>query len=56
VLEVALGGMSLATTVEGLQRYAITLRYDRDFRENLEALREILVPTPDGAGPGEGAK
>jgi len=49
VLEVALGGMSLATTVEGLQRYAITLRYDRDFRENLEALREIIVPTPDGA-------
>ena len=48
VLEVALGGMSLATTVEGLQRYAITLRYDRDFRENLEALREILVPAPDG--------
>ena len=49
VLEVALGGMSLATTVEGLQRYAITLRYDRDFRDNPEALREILVPTPDGA-------
>jgi Cu(I)/Ag(I) efflux system membrane protein CusA/SilA len=49
VLEVALGGMPLATTVTGLQRYAITLRYDRDFRENLEALREILVPTPDGA-------
>ena len=49
VLEVALGGMPLATTVEGLQRYAITLRYDRDFRENLEALREILVPAPDGA-------
>ncbi|MEI6212101.1 MAG: CusA/CzcA family heavy metal efflux RND transporter [bacterium] len=49
VLEVALGGMPLATTVEGQQRYAITLRYSRDFRENLEALREILVPTPDGA-------
>ena len=49
VLEVALGGMPLATTVEGLERYAITLRYDRDFRENLEALREIIVPTPDGA-------
>ncbi len=49
VLEVALGGMPLSTTVEGLERYAITLRYDRDFRENLEALREIIVPTPDGA-------
>ena len=49
VLEVALGGMPLTTTVEGLERYAITLRYSRDFRENLEALRNIVVPTPDGA-------
>ena len=49
VLEVALGGMPLTTTVEGLERYSINLRYDRDFRENLEALREIVVPTPSGA-------
>jgi Cu(I)/Ag(I) efflux system membrane protein CusA/SilA len=49
VLEVALGGMPLTTTVEGLERYAINLRYDRDFRENLDALREIVVPTPTGA-------
>ena len=48
VLEVALGGMSLTTTVEGLERYGVNLRYDRDYRENLEALREILVPTPAG--------
>ena len=38
VLEVALGGMPLTTTVEGLERYAVNLRYSRDFRENLEAL------------------
>ncbi|MGE5208082.1 MAG: efflux RND transporter permease subunit [Alphaproteobacteria bacterium] len=49
VLEVALGGMPLTTTVEGLERYTINLRYDRDFRENLEALREIVIPTPTGA-------
>ncbi|HSP44816.1 MAG TPA: efflux RND transporter permease subunit, partial [Chthoniobacterales bacterium] len=49
VLEVALGGMPLTTTVEGLERYSINLRYDRDFRENLEALRQIIVPTPSGA-------
>jgi Cu(I)/Ag(I) efflux system membrane protein CusA/SilA len=49
VLEVALGGMPLTTTVEGLERYTVNLRYDRDFRENLEALREIIVPTPTGA-------
>lgn len=49
VMEVALGGMPLTTTVEGLQRYAVNLRYSRDFRENLGALREIVVPTPTGA-------
>ena len=49
VLEVALGGMPLTTTVEGLERYAINLRYSRDFRESLEALRNISVPTPGGA-------
>ncbi len=52
----ALGGMPLTTTVEGLQRYTVNLRYDRDFRSDLRALREdIIVPTPDGragaAGP-----
>ncbi len=50
VLTVALGGMPLTTTVEGLQRYTINLRYDRDFRSDLRALREdIVVPTPTGA-------
>jgi Cu(I)/Ag(I) efflux system membrane protein CusA/SilA len=49
VLEVAVGGMPLTTTVEGLERYAINLRYSRDFRESIEALREIIVPTASGA-------
>src|SRR5205085_8719510 len=49
VLQVALGGMPLTTTVEGLERYGVNLRYSRDFRENLEALREIIIPTPTGA-------
>ena len=49
VLEVALGGMPLTTTVEGLERYDVNLRYSRDFRENLGALREIVVPTKTGA-------
>ena len=49
VLEVALGGMPLTTTVEGLERYSVNLRYDRDYRESLEALREIIVPTMQGA-------
>jgi Cu(I)/Ag(I) efflux system membrane protein CusA/SilA len=50
VLSVALGGMPLTTTVEGRERYTINLRYDRDFRSDLRALREdIVVPTPGGA-------
>lgn len=50
VLSVALGGMPLTTTVEGLQRYAINLRYNRDFRSDLNSLRhDIVVPTPSGA-------
>jgi Cu(I)/Ag(I) efflux system membrane protein CusA/SilA len=48
VLEVALGGMPLTTTIEGLERYAVTLRYDRDYRENLEALQEIAIPVRSG--------
>jgi Cu(I)/Ag(I) efflux system membrane protein CusA/SilA len=49
VLQVALGGMPLTTTVEGLERYEVNLRYSRDFRENLGDLRDIIVPTPAGA-------
>ena len=44
VLEVALGGMPLTTTVEGLERYSVILRYGRDYRENLEELQDILIP------------
>ncbi len=44
----AIGGMNLTTTVEGLERYPVNLRYGREFRHNLEALRQILVPTPMG--------
>jgi Cu(I)/Ag(I) efflux system membrane protein CusA/SilA len=50
VLSVALGGMALTTTVEGLQRYTINLRYDRDFRSDLDSLKhDIVIPTPTGA-------
>jgi len=50
VLAVALGGMPITTTVEGLERYTVNLRYSRDFRSNLDALKnEIVVPTPTGA-------
>ncbi|HVZ66387.1 MAG TPA: CusA/CzcA family heavy metal efflux RND transporter [Lacunisphaera sp.] len=52
VLDVALGGMPLTTTVEGLERYGVILRYDRDYRDNLQALRDLVIPVKSGAGGG----
>ncbi|MBI2947901.1 MAG: efflux RND transporter permease subunit, partial [Verrucomicrobia bacterium] len=49
VLAVALGGMPFSTTVEGLERYTINLRYERDYRQDFQALRDLVVPTPTGA-------
>jgi Cu(I)/Ag(I) efflux system membrane protein CusA/SilA len=49
VISSALGGMNLTYTVEGLERYPVNLRYFQDYRENLPALRRVLVPTPTGA-------
>ncbi len=49
VIMSAIGGMNVSTTVEGLQRYPINVRYSRELRDNLPALRRILVPTPGGA-------
>jgi len=42
----AIGGMNITTTVEGLERYPVNLRYSRELRDNLPALRNILVQTP----------
>lgn len=49
VIMAALGGMNVTHTVEGLERYPVNLRYGREFRDNLPALRRVLVPTPGGA-------
>ena len=49
VVQSALGGMRLAQSVEGRERYDIILRYDRPFREVAGDLETILVPTPTGA-------
>lgn len=49
VIQAAIGGLKLAESVEGRERYDIILRYDRAFRETPEALENVLVPTPDGA-------
>ena len=47
VIESALGGMKLTTTVEGRQRFSVNARYGQDFRNNLEALKRLQVQTMD---------
>ncbi len=49
VVATAVGGMNVTATVEGLERYPINVRYPRALRDNLPALRNVLVPTPSGA-------
>ena len=44
IIETAIGGKTIATTVEGRERYPINVRYARDFREDLDALKRVLVP------------
>jgi Cu(I)/Ag(I) efflux system membrane protein CusA/SilA len=49
VVESALGGVTVSEVVAGRQRYPINVRYARDFREDVDALREVLVASPMGA-------
>lgn len=48
VIQSAIGGMNITETVEGLERYPVNLRYPRDYRDDLESLRRVLIPTPTG--------
>jgi Cu(I)/Ag(I) efflux system membrane protein CusA/SilA len=49
VIEAAIGGMTVSQTVEGRERYPISVRYAREFRDDPEALGRVLIPTPGGA-------
>ncbi len=49
VIQSAIGGMNISETVEGLERYPINIRYPRELRDNLQALKRVLVATPTGA-------
>ena len=49
IIAIALGGQNITQAVEGLARYPINLRYGRELRDNLPALRRVFVPTPTGA-------
>jgi Cu(I)/Ag(I) efflux system membrane protein CusA/SilA len=44
-----MGGENIAVTVQGRDRFPINVRYLQDYRDNLEALRQMLIMTPSGA-------
>jgi len=48
VVQNAIGGENVTTTVEGRERYTVNVRYQRDFRSDFSALERILVPAADG--------
>jgi Cu(I)/Ag(I) efflux system membrane protein CusA/SilA len=48
VIEVAIGGKGITTTVEGRERYPVRVRYPRELRDQIESLGEILVPARSG--------
>jgi Cu(I)/Ag(I) efflux system membrane protein CusA/SilA len=49
VIEVAIGGKRITTTVEGRERYPVRVRYLRELRDDIESLGKILVPGSDGS-------
>ncbi len=49
VIQSAIGGMNVTTTVEGLERYPVNVRYPREYRDNIEELKRVLIAAPTGA-------
>ncbi len=48
VIATAIGGMNITETVEGLERYPVSLRYPQDYRDSPEQLALLPVVTPSG--------
>jgi copper/silver efflux system protein len=44
-----IGGEMVTENIEGRERYPVNVRYNRDFRDNVEELRRVLIATPTGA-------
>ena len=44
-----IGGQMVTENIEGRERYPVNVRYNRDFRDNVEALRRVLISTPSAA-------
>jgi Cu(I)/Ag(I) efflux system membrane protein CusA/SilA len=51
IIQSALGGLPVTTTVEGRNRFTVNVRYAQDFRTSLEAVRDVLVALPEGMAP-----
>ncbi|HRI87097.1 MAG TPA: efflux RND transporter permease subunit, partial [Candidatus Hydrogenedentes bacterium] len=51
IIEVALGGKPVTTTVEGRERFPVRLRYARDYRADEESIRNILIATTEESQP-----
>jgi copper/silver efflux system protein len=43
-----IGGMNVAENVEGRERYPVNVRYERDFRDDVESLKRVLIAAPSG--------
>jgi len=48
VIESALGGLPITTTIEGRNRFTVNVRYAQDFRTSLDAVRDVMIPLPAG--------
>jgi Cu(I)/Ag(I) efflux system membrane protein CusA/SilA len=48
ILQVAIGGMTLSTSVEGRERFPLRVRYARELRDNPEDIKRILIPAMNG--------
>ncbi len=49
LVETAIGGMNIDTTIEGRERFSINVRYPRELRDELDKLQRVLVPTMMGS-------
>lgn len=50
IIQSAIGGMNLTTTIEGRERYPVNIRYPRELRNDVERLKRVLVPVMAGNG------
>ena len=48
IIKSAIGGMNITQTIEGLERYPVNIRYPREFRDSPDAIRQVLIDTPNG--------